>query len=317
MRTDRRTARRVAPRRRILALAAAAFVAACQPSTPSAAPTGGPAPSGATASLAPASQGASAPPSTSSAAARLRLALGDEPFIGPGDGPAGMAWDLPAAGTRDRDGNLVLVIVWCPVTNAQPLVTVSTSADGEGWDIGHEHIFEGLTIGDPDPGPIPSAIVQLDDGSWQMYGWAAADSSGSRFWSWRTSAPALEGPWILDRTEMLEPGPSGSWDSQMAAAGPVLRDADGYRMRYEGGPPGSTNRGDIGLATSADGLAWTKFDDPATTDPRLAASDPVIPTGICGASTDIAVEQPQVELVGDEYVALFGGFAEVNHTMDL
>ena len=169
-------------------------------------------------------------------------------------------------------------------------------------------ILASLNIGFNDPGPIPTAILQLDDGTWQLYGWASADSSGARFLSWRVSAPDLEGPWALDATDLLANGPGGSWDSFMATIATVQRGPEGYLAWYEGEPPGSTNRGDIGVATSPDGLAWTKFDDPATTDAPFAESDPVISTGICGASTDVAVEQPQVERVGERYVALFGGF---------
>ena len=32
----------------------------------------------------------------------------------------------------------------------------------------------------------------------------------------------------------------------------------------------------IGLATSSDGVQWEKYDDPATTDPAFAESDPVL-----------------------------------------
>ena len=94
----------------------------------------------------------------------------------------------------------------------------------------------------------------------------------------------------------------------MAAAAGVLRIEEGFAMWYEGEQPGSSNRGDIGLATSTDGLAWTKHDDTSTTGAPYAGSDPVIATGACGAATSIAVEQPQVERAGDGYVVLFGGY---------
>jgi hypothetical protein len=103
----------------------------------------------------------------------------------------------------------------------------------------------------------------------------------------------------------------------MAVAASVEREGDGYRMWFEGEAPGSEVRGDIGLATSADGLAWEKWDDPATTDPARSASDPVIATGICGAATAQAVEQAQVERHGTGYVAVFGGFGAARSDMDL
>jgi hypothetical protein len=224
---------------------------------------------------------------------------------------------LPAAAARAADGGLVLVIVWFGAGNEPPRITISTSADGRTWDVGMDHIFEGLEIGFDDPGPIPSAIVQLDDGSWQLYGWASANASGSAFLTWRTSAPSLEGPWVLDGDDLLDAGPALDWDSFMAAAGSVLRTDDGFAMWFEGEPPGSSLRGDIGLATSPDGLAWTKHDDPATSDAPFVASDPVLATGTCGAPTSVAVEQPQVERVGERYVALFGGFGPGGEVMDV
>ncbi len=224
---------------------------------------------------------------------------------------------MPAAGTRAADGTLVLVTVWFGAGNEPPAITISTSADGTTWDVGMDHILQGLAIGFDDPGPIPSAIVQLEDGSWQLYGWASANATGSAFLTWRTSAPSLDGPWVLDGDGLLEAGPALDWDSFQAAAGSVLRTDDGYAMWFEGELPGSSVRGDIGLATSADGLAWTKQDDPATTTAPFAASDPVLSPGTCGTATATAVEQPQVERVGDGYVGLFGGFGQSGGAMDI
>jgi hypothetical protein len=283
----------------------------CQPA-PTTTPTS---PSPASTQGAATSRGTSSPPSAPAFPSLFSIEVGDAPFLGPADGPDGSLWVMPAAGTRDQDGNLVLVIVWFDDGSSAPRITISTSADGATWDVGTTEIFAGLAIGAPDPGPIPAAIVQLDDGSWQIYGWSASDSSGSAFWSWRTSARSLDGPWKLDAEEILEPGPAGDWDAQMAAAASVLRTGDGFAMWYEGEPPGSSNRGDIGFAASTDGLSWSKADDPATAEPPFASSDPVLPTSICGPSTSVAVEQAQVEHAGDGYVALFGGFAAPDSMM--
>ena len=310
---------------RLRALALGGLVAllgACQPG-PSAspapvsvAPTEGAAASPTTGSS-PAASTAPTAPVVSTGPSPFTVSLAAAPFLRPGDGPAGSAWVMPAAGTRARDGTLVLVIVWFDAGNEPPKVTISTSADGTTWNVGTTHIFEGLEIGFDDPGPIPSAIVQLDDGSWLLYGWASANAGGSDFITWRTSAPGLDGPWTLDGTELLAPGPAGDWDSFMVGAGSVLRSDTGYSMWFEGEPPGSSSRGDIGLATSADGLAWTKRDDPATTDAPLAASDPVIRTGICGPATSVAVEQPQVEQIGERMVALFAGLGPSTELTDV
>lgn len=309
---------------RLLTAVAALVVVACQPavapSAPSATSVGSAAP--ATGSVSPDGTSSAGSPAASSVETAypslLRLDLDtDGPFITPGDGPAGFGYALPAAAARDRDGGYVLFIVWFGEEAADILVTVSRSTDGRTWDVGTEPIFNDLGVGVADPGPIPTAAVQLQDGTWLLYGWAAEDDAGSSFSSWRARAAEPEGPWTLDGSQVLEPGGFGTWDSMMAVAASVHLEGDGYRMWYEGEVPGTEVRGEIGLATSPDGLAWQKWNDPATTDPARAASDPVIGSGICGAPTAQAVEQAQVERQRNGYVAVFGGFGAARAEMDL
>lgn len=301
--------------RKVVSLSLAVVLAGCQATTPSnpastaAATTGVPSPEPSP------TEGASAAPIPE----LITLTLDDSgPFIGRGDGPAGAVYGLPAAGARSRDGGYVLFIVWFGTEGQNKVwITVSTSADGETWDVGTEAIITDLGVGDPDPGPIPSAALQLADGSWLLYGWAADATNPNRFHSWRASAPALTGPWTLDEARILAPGRAGMWDSQAASIGSVKATDDGYLAWYEGQPPGNELRGDIGYATSADGLSWTKFSDPASTSPDRAESDPVIARGICGAETLQAVHQPQVEPAGDGYLAVFGGFRARRGQMNL
>ncbi len=226
---------------RILATAVAVLVVACQPAVPPSAPTASPAGSPPPAS-GPAVATASPPggtPAASSAGTAfpwlLRLELDPAgPFIGPGDGPAGFSYALPAAAARDHDGGYVLFIVWFGEEAADILVTVSRSTDGRTWDVGTEPIFTDLGVGVADPGPIPTAAVQLEDGTWLLYAWASEDDAGSSFSSWRASAAEPEGPWTLDERQVLEPGGPGSWDSMMAVVASVQLEGDGYRMWYEG-----------------------------------------------------------------------------------
>src|SRR6185503_8804618 len=60
-----------------------------------------------------------------------------------------------------------------------------------------------------------------------------------------------------------------------------------------------------------------KHDDPATTTADLAASDPVIHRGVCGAGTALAVFQAQVEAMGDGWLSVIGGFGSARDDMDL
>jgi predicted GH43/DUF377 family glycosyl hydrolase len=55
---------------------------------------------------------------------------------------------------------------------------------------------------------------------------------------------------------VLSAGPSGSWDDAHVFKPVVLKDGEGYKMWYRGNDGSNPDR--IGLATSADGIDWTK-----------------------------------------------------------
>lgn len=308
---------RAARHRALGALVLPLLVTAC-----SASPTMPPATNGGVGSADP---GPSSDPAASASVAPtrtpelLRLALDDAgPIIRPEDGPDWARFALPAAATRTQDGTYVVVVVWFGEADDAVQIGFATSTDTRTWAVGPKPILTEIGATWPNPGPIPSALVELGDGTWQLYGWAAESSNTSFFASWRASAPKLEGPWKLDGEGILGPGRPGTWDSQTAAIGSVQRTDTGYAAWFEGSPPGASIRGDLGLATSADGLAWHKFDDPATTTASLAESDPVIPRGLCGAGTAQAVFQPQVEIGrAGGYLAAFGGFAASREQMDV
>ena len=61
---------------------------------------------------------------------------------------------------------------------------------------------------------------------------------------------------------VLEPGQEGSFDSDGASAPTVILDGDVYKMWYTGIGPDESIQG-FGLATSTDGLHWTKVPGPA------------------------------------------------------
>jgi predicted GH43/DUF377 family glycosyl hydrolase len=68
--------------------------------------------------------------------------------------------------------------------------------------------------------------------------------------------------WSKNSNPVLTPGQAGSWDSLLVYAGFVLKNASTYLMWYEGArlrPDGYCCKFGIGLATSADGLSWTKY----------------------------------------------------------
>jgi hypothetical protein len=257
-------------------------------------------------------------PSATPTAPLLRLALeGTTPIVGSAAGPIGHPYVLPAAAARDREGGYLLAIVWFGPEPGDQVVTVSRSDDGRDWEIGKEAIFTDLGMAVANPGPIPAALLRLDDGTWAMYGWSAPASREQYFSSWSATAKAPEGPWAISGQDIVAPGSPGGWDSQSATIGSVQPTEDGFLAWFEGQPPGRNLRGDIGLATSTDGLTWRKSDDATTTDGAFAESDPVVSRGICGAGTAAAVAQPSVERLGDGWVMVFGGHRQGRDEMDL
>lgn len=121
---------------------------------------------------------------------------------------------------------------------------------------------------------VTSALVE-PDGVWVLYfytlgagGFMGPGEIG------RATAPAPAGPWTLDPDPVLKPGPSGSWDEVQVSGPSVLKTEDGYLMYYDAF--GNNNTSMIGMATSSDGVQWNKYNDPASSDPAFAESDPVL-----------------------------------------
>jgi len=122
----------------------------------------------------------------------------------------------------------------------------------------------------------------------------------------RATAPDLNGPWTADSEPVLEAGPKGAWDSFTVLAPSVVTTENGYVMYYTGGGLTSDNPWRIGRATSTDGVHWTKYDDPSTSDEPFAESDPVFSPADDGSAWDGSfVQQPRVQLTPDGWVMLY------------
>ncbi len=81
---------------------------------------------------------------------------------------------------------------------------------------------------------------------------------------------------------VLSPGEYGSWDSQHVGAGPIIVN-DGLLMMYYSGWGDSHDAWKIGLATSTDGINWTKEAQPILSgsgwDYQMGASSAIIIDG--------------------------------------
>ncbi|MEZ4671178.1 MAG: hypothetical protein R3E39_25005 [Anaerolineae bacterium] len=85
------------------------------------------------------------------------------------------------------------------------------------------------------------------------------------------TAPEPNGPWTVAEEPALTTSTVRAWDAGGRYLQTVTASKNGFVMFYDAG----ATVNDIGMATSADGLHWTKYDDPATKSGPFAKSDPV------------------------------------------
>ena len=164
----------------------------------------------------------------------------------------------------------------------------ATSPDGLTWTLDDGDPLLGIDLELTDPGPIPSSVLRLADGSWAMYLWGVPGPGRYDWRIWRATAPAAEGPWMVDPDAMLAAG-AGAWDSAGVTFGSAVATDDGFLMAYDGASLADPNTASIGIATSTDGVKWAK------------RPEPIITPGLCGAFDTRSVTQPRL-------VATDGGF---------
>ncbi len=140
---------------------------------------------------------------------------------------------------------------------------------------------------------LASDVMVQADGTWVMYfyTWNTLSGTGADGAIGRATAKDPVGLWTPDAAPVLNPGSKGSWDDLRVSAPRVVKTDSGYTMYYSGNQKSGGIYSSIGMATSTDGIAWTKYDDPTTTDAMYAESDPVLTTG----DKRIYIGQPMVQ----------------------
>ncbi len=149
---------------------------------------------------------------------------------------------------------------------------------------------------------LASSVFVMGDGTWVLYfySWANGGDYIPPSAIGRATAPSPEGPWTVDPEPVLVPS-AGGWDSDSVQRPDVLRVGDVYYLYYVGtGPAGSM----IGMASSSDGIHWTRYDDPATTDSLYAESDPVL-TPEQGGSSGLELRYPRVRVTPDGWLLFY------------
>jgi predicted GH43/DUF377 family glycosyl hydrolase len=159
------------------------------------------------------------------------------------------------------------------------------SDDGIMWErVGDGPVFEASDGDGWDSFSISSSVVIVeDDGTWVMY-YNGTDTPGSPPFGQgigRATASSPTGPWERLDVPVLEAGSLRRWDGAFIFPDAVLKTEDGGYMMYFSG--NGTGTGRVGLAFSDDGINWTKYDDPETTERPFDESDPILPSGEVGA----------------------------------
>ena len=118
--------------------------------------------------------------------------------------------------------------------------------------------------------------------------------------------------WIKHPEPVMEVGAPSEWNDDFIVPYTVIKEADEYKMWYWAGRygfPFEESLPQTGLATSPDGIQWTKYDDPATVNAPYAHSDPVLPVGntfLNHWDAHRAIE-PVVMQIDNEYIMFYTG----------
>ncbi len=183
-----------------------------------------------------------------------------------------------------------------------------TSDDGINWtEASEDPVMMSTDVPYAKVAALASDALVLDDGTWALYfyTWNSFSGTNSPGAIGRATASDPLGPWTPDTDLVLNPGSAGSWDELQVDSPSIVKMDDGsgsrYRMYFAGFNKMGLTSGQIGMATSDDGITWTKYDDPATTDAPYAESDPVLtaPEGIT------FIQRPMVVQEGDHWVMVF------------
>ena len=134
-------------------------------------------------------------------------------------------------------------------------IGLATSSDGTNWfkDTRNPVLADGVR-GTWDSDGASHAVVLKQDETYHMW-YAGWDESALRLIGYATSLDGVS--WLKDdNNPVLVSGSDGEWDSKGVSPGSVISLDDKFHMWYTGIGPSQSAQ--IGLATSPDGVTWTK-----------------------------------------------------------
>ena len=173
----------------------------------------------------------------------------------------------------------------------------ATSSDGLNWI---KHPDNPILQGTQELPNLYSPAVYFDGTQWVMFVNAAENRRAIGRTILRATAPDLSGPWTMSDGTFFDDRSTRQWDYQSQPAAFISLDNE-LRLYYMAlGGAGIQ----MGLATSSDGLAWTRHDDPTTTELAFDGSDPILALGESG-QWDTATSGSISVLFADDQWELF------------
>lgn len=199
---------------------------------------------------------------------------------------------------------------------AESQVGYVISTDGYTWTKqGDDPIFRTKDVPYAKIAMYASSVL-WEDGCWALffYTWDSNSFPSSSVIGRITqcvAGPALT-EWLPDAEPLLKPGTTGDWDDRQVLAPHVLKTDGGYIMYYSGVNDKGIQM--IGMATSTNGVTWTKYNDPSTTDRPFANSDPVFQPGEKGTWDGGWVHQPRVFQTSNGWMMIYRGVSDTQGT---
>ena len=176
-------------------------------------------------------------------------------------------------------------------------IAYATSPDGVAWT----RLTEGpggptAAVLAPTPGAfdavgVTSPHVLFDAGLYKMW-YQGIDGPGVPRIGYATSPDGIT--WTKHGVAVLQEGPPGSFDVNGVGSPCVILDGSTYVMYYTG--TGVDRRHRLGIATSDDGIQWTRFFD-----------DPILDLGPKGSFDESDVRDPWVLQIGAAWHLWFAG----------
>lgn len=159
------------------------------------------------------------------------------------------------------------------------------STDGVNWTKHANNPVMTDRPGEWDAPGVAIPIVIKDGDTYRMW-YGAGGCPDDMSLGYATSTDGLT--WERLPAPVMERGPAGEWNVDFLSPGSVIKEDGLFKMWFFSGTGSVCNnntpgtRGSTGYATSPDGITWTLYDDPATTDLPYQFSDPVLEPGPSG-----------------------------------